>query len=114
MNPGKYRHRLEIQVPTTVQDQDTGETLTTWTKTGTVWADIQPLRGRELTNLVGNLVAGEMDTKILVRWGGFTKNLTTAHRGVHQDAVFNFVAIAHIKLEQREVEIRAKSGVNDG
>lgn len=108
---GAKQHRLEIQQPVTTPDQY-GDPVVAWTTIGTVWASIEPMKGRE--RLLGDQIVGEMDTRIKVRWGAITKQITAAHRGVHQGVVFNFVSIAHIKLEQREIEIMAKSGVNDG
>lgn len=112
MQIGSKRHRLNIQAPVMAQDSTTGELVPSWTTIGTVWASIEPMRGRE--RLLSDQIVGEMDTRIRVRWNDITSQVTTAHRGEHQGSIFNFVSIAHLRLDQREIEIMAKSGVNDG
>jgi len=114
MGFSKYKHRLELQSPAYVQDSETGELTAAWTEIGTVWAAIEPqiVRSREIE--LGNVIVGETYTKIRVRWSGLTAQLTTAHRGLHQGTVFNFANIVEIRMERREIEILATSGVNDG
>ena len=112
MNVGQLDKRLTIQAPALVQDQTTGEMVNTWSTIAVVWSSIDPLRGRE--RLLGEQVVGETDTRIKIRWSELANRLTSAHRGVYQGAVYNFTNIAQINLGKREVEIMAKSGVNDG
>lgn len=106
------KHRLTIQQPVPTQDQTTGELVNAWTTIGTVWASIHPVRGREA--LRGEQMLAETDTKICVRWGPLTQLITSTHRGMHQGTVFNFVYVLPVKMANREIEILAKSGVNDG
>lgn len=47
MQAGKLRHRVVIQEPIEVQDDDTGAIEVTWTPIDTVWAAIEPLSARE-------------------------------------------------------------------
>ncbi len=112
MSAGKFQHRLELQAPVQVQDPATGEVTNDWQVVGTVWARIEPIRGKEA--LVGEQILSDMNTRITIRWSPLAETLTSAHRGVHQNTIFNFVSIAHIRLERREVEIMARSGLNDG
>jgi head-tail adaptor len=44
---GKLRFRLEVQAPAEYRD-DIGGVQQIWQTVGTVWADIEPLRAREL------------------------------------------------------------------
>lgn len=46
MKPGRLRHRITIQQKTTIVDQD-GIPTETWAEFATVWASVEPLRGRE-------------------------------------------------------------------
>ena len=112
MGIGQRRHQLAIQEPGRTQDPTTGELVAVWTTVATVWASIEPLRGREL--LQNEQVLGDIDIRIRIRWSPLADTFTLAHRAMHQGSVFNFVSIAHVRLEQREIEIMAKSGVNDG
>jgi len=112
VNVGQLDKRLTIQAPVLAQDQTTGEMVNTWSTIAVVWAGIDPVRGKE--RLMGDQVIGEMDTRIKIRWSELTNRLTTAHRGLYQGAVYNFVSLSQKNLGKREVEIMAKSGVNDG
>ena len=112
MGIGQKRHRLAVQEPVRVRDPTTGELVATWATVATVWASIEPIRGREL--LQNEQILDDMDTRIRIRWSPLADTFTMAHRAVHQGTVFNFVSLAHVRLEQREIEIMAKSGVNDG
>lgn len=109
---GKYPHRLEIQAPVQTQDPASGEVTTDWQTVGTVWAAIEPIRGKEA--MTGEQMLATMNTRIIIRWSQLAETLTAAHRGLHQNTIFNFVSIAHVRLKRREVEIMALSGLNDG
>lgn len=108
----KYRHRLILQEPIRVQSQTTGAITETWGAIGTVWASIEPLTGREVR--ANAEIIAVMDVRICMRWNTLTNRLTQAHRGLYLATVFNFVSIANVGLLQREIEIMAKSGANNG
>ena len=112
MESGRLRHRVDIEVGVPVQD-GSGDPVLTWEPVATVWASVSPIRGREAT-FAGEQVLGETDTRIIVRYGPATEQITPNHRIVHQGAIFNVVQVAHVNLGQRTIEIMAKSGVNDG
>lgn len=109
---GHYPHRLTVQAPVQTQDHATGDITNDWQTIATIWARIEPIRGREA--LIDEKILAEMNTRIMVRWSPLAEKLTSAHRGLHQDTIFNFVSIAHVLLERREIEIMAKSGINNG
>lgn len=109
---GRFRHRLLIQKPVMVLDETTGERVPDWQPVIEVWADIMPLRGKEA--LTGEQILADMNTRIVVRWSPILEEVTAAHRGLHQNTIYNFVSLAHINLDRREIEIMAKSGANDG
>ena len=90
-----------------------GDPVESWSRLGTLWGAVEPLRGREAT-YSGEQVLGEMDTRITVRWSPLSAQITAGHRITHQGSIFNVVSVAHRNLGQREVEIMAKSGVNGG
>lgn len=46
MRAGRYRHRVTIKDRVVVRDSY-GEEDVTWADVATVWADVQPIRGRE-------------------------------------------------------------------
>jgi len=47
LDAGKLRHRLNILVPTSEQDSDTGEMETTWYSLTTVWGSFEPYSTKE-------------------------------------------------------------------
>jgi SPP1 family predicted phage head-tail adaptor len=112
MNAGQLRHRVTIQARTQTQDAS-GDPVTSWTTLATVWGAVEPIRGREAT-FAGDQVLGETDTRVRLRYSPAAAQVTPGHRLEHQGALFNVVSVAHVRLGQQEIEIMAKSGVNDG
>ena len=65
MRTGRLRHRVKIQDYT--ESQNTfGETTKTWTDYATVWAAIEPVKGREFWE--SQQVNAEITTKITMRY----------------------------------------------
>lgn len=112
MNAGQLRHRIDVDEATEVQDAS-GDPVVTWSNIGTLWGSIEPLRGREAV-YAGEQTLGEMDTRITVRYSALAALISTKHRLTHQGTPFNVVSVAHVDLAKRQIEILAKSGVNDG
>ena len=63
MNAGRLRHRVTLQVPT--RDPAFGSE-TVWADYATVWAAVEPLRGREF--YAAQQVASEVTGKITLRY----------------------------------------------
>jgi head-tail adaptor len=112
MRFSRRRHLVTVQRPVRTQDPTTGELVDDWAPVGDFWASIAPLKGREL--MTNEQILDKMDTRLTFRWSPMVDTFTAAYRGVHQGTVFNFTSIAHVNLAQREVEIMATSGVNNG
>jgi SPP1 family predicted phage head-tail adaptor len=64
LSAGQLNHRIRIQQPTTVKDS-LGAPTQVWTDVATVWADIQPLSGREAR--IADRVSAELTHQITVR-----------------------------------------------
>ena len=111
MRAGRLRHQIEIQAAVTTADEY-GDPVTTWATIGTARAEVSPVGGKEAT--YGNQTLAEMDTKIYVRWSPLTEAITARHRILHQGTIFNIVSAAQIMLGKRSIELRCKSGINDG
>lgn len=79
MQPGKLRHRVDIQVKPQTQDEY-GEPTTAYTN---VWsavpAAIESLTGREF--YAAQMINAEINAKITIRW---REGITAMHRIVHQ------------------------------
>jgi len=65
MGAGKYRHYITIQQPVETID-DVGQTVTSWEDYKTVWAQIQPLKGREYWQ--SQQVNAEVTHRITIRY----------------------------------------------
>jgi SPP1 family predicted phage head-tail adaptor len=65
MQAGRLRHRVTIQVAAETQNMY-GETIQSWSDVATVWAAVEPLRGREY--LAATQEQRELTTRITIRW----------------------------------------------
>jgi SPP1 family predicted phage head-tail adaptor len=65
MEPGRLRHRVVVEQVTRTGDA-MGQAVETWTTFTTVWADVQPLRGREL--FAAQAANSEATTKVYMRY----------------------------------------------
>jgi len=111
VNAGKLRHRLLLDEPIATQD-DTGGEVINWSAFGTVWASVEPLRGRE--QLIANQALAPLDTRIRIRWSPAVNMVTAKWRGTHQGIIYNFKSLSQTDMGHREIEIMAQSGLNDG
>lgn len=62
---GRLRHRVSLQAATITRDEFGGE-IRTWAEVADLWADIEPLQGREF--LEGRRQETELDTRIRIRY----------------------------------------------
>lgn len=87
---GKLRHRIEIQ---TLTDADVGDgTFTsTYSTAATVWASIQPLRGREF--MEAQQTTGRATHRVTMR---SYPALTIKHRLVFGGRTFGIEAVQHV------------------
>lgn len=64
---GALDRRITFQAETEVVDpQGSGEPVKTWADVVTVWANVQPLGGREL--FASQQTAAKVDTRYRIRW----------------------------------------------
>lgn len=111
MGAGKYNKRLLIQRPVDTQDTS-GAPVTAWVDFGTVWAHIAPIKGREATTAGQTLAA--MDTRMAIRDQRALDVLNAKWRGTYNGIIYNFTSVARVDLGNREIEILATSGLNQG
>ena len=86
MRAGKLRHRVEIQVP--IVTVTSGEPGTSWQTFETVWASIEPLRGREYWEAAK--VNSEIDSKIVMRW---RRGVKPQMRCKYGERIFEIVSV---------------------
>lgn len=103
---GRFRRRLTIQSRTETTN-DYGETVWTWSDHATVWAGIEPLRGREF--FAAEQLQSEVQGRIRMRYRG---DLNTKMRGYEAatDTYFDFTEIVH---DPRRTETQVMYVVRD-
>lgn len=114
-----FRHRVRIEIPVASQDQTSGEVTHSFSLLAVVGAAIEPDNGTE--GLQGGLgVAGQLYTRIRIRWAPALANLGPSHRIVRaglagrDDITYNIVAVLETSFERRQIVLRCTSGVNQG
>ena len=110
---GQLNHRVRIQRPIVSKDM-LGAPTQGWTDVGTVWADIQPISGREAR--IADRVAAEVTHQITVRF----QDAFSAPKAVAQLRVLyrRRVFAIHAALNEDEanvvVTLLASEGLRDG
>ena len=110
---GQLNHRVRIQQPSVVKDA-LGAPTQTWTDVATVWADIQPISGRETR--MADRIAAEVSHQITVRYRpAFGDPQSVAQmRLLHRDRVFAIHAALNVDEADVAVTLLATEGARDG
>ena len=109
MRAGQRRHQVVIQSKNITTD-GYGGAVETWSNFATgVWAAVEPLQGRELTN--AQAVFAETTTKISMP---YLTGVTTAHRITNGGKIYNIQSIVNIEMRNRDLIILASEGLNEG
>ena len=87
MKIGKMRYRVTIQYPSDGVD-DYGNAIDSWENLTTVWADIQPVSGREY--LTASQATSETQFKIYIR---YIPNVNAKMRVIHNEQTFEILAV---------------------
>lgn len=109
-NPGKYRHRVDIEEPRIERDPENGAVSTKW----------EPLRyrypaqvltgpGRELAS--ANTKLAETAARINMPW---FPELTPECRILWCDMIFDITAVDLDETGRQEYRLRCKDGLTDG
>lgn len=96
MRAGKLRHRVTIQQETQTEPGD-GTVSREWTPLETVWASVEPLRGREL--IEAQQLSGRISHRIRLR--GYD-GLTRKHRISFDGRTFGIEAV--LSRDERGIE----------
>jgi SPP1 family predicted phage head-tail adaptor len=105
ISAGRMRHRVTIQRRTLVKGSD-GSTTEVWSDCSSRWAEIAPLRGRELFN--AQQVRADVSHRITMR-GPLT--LSPDDRIVYCGRIFNIGSAIDVEERGREIEIHATEPV---
>lgn len=102
MNAGKLRHRVTIQSP--VETQNTyGEAEVRWQDVATVWAMVEPLRGREY--FASKQMVSEIETRVVIR---YMAGITAKMKIVHGADEYLIETIINVLERNRELQLMCK------
>lgn len=108
MQAGRLNRRVELQYMTVVQS-NTGEETETWATVDTVWAAIEPMRGREYFE--GYQTRSEVTTRITIR---HRRNVTPEKwRVKYGSRVYEIISVIDPKEAHVSVELMCKEGLNE-
>lgn len=109
MRTGNLRRRISIQRKDTARDSY-GQPNLVWVLVAEVWADIQPLSGRELE--IAQAMNAEITHQVTVR---YREGITAAMRIVYQGRFFNITSPPlDVDMRHKEMQLMCSEGLNDG
>lgn len=112
MFSGRLRHKVNIQqlVAGSPDQTNTGAPDDAWTAFLTsIWASVEPLRGREL--FAAQEFHSEVEVRIRVR---YRDGITAKMRVVFDSNNYNILYILDPENRHRELELLCSTGVNQG
>ena len=110
---GQLKHRVRIQQPSVTKDA-LGAPTQAWVDLATVWADIQPLSGREAR--IADRIAAEVSHQITVRYRPELDDseAVAQMRVLYRDRVFAIQAALNDDEANVAVILLVSEGVRDG
>jgi SPP1 family predicted phage head-tail adaptor len=99
MNPGDLRHRVIIQRPTETKDQYK-RPATGWSDFATVWAAVEPLRGREF--LLAQNTNTELTVRVRIR---YFRGVTPGMRVVYGSRIFDIQSAIDVDERHQEMHL---------
>lgn len=87
INPGQFRHRINIQKPVITKDS-LGQEEITWQDAKMVWAIIKTVQGREY--FAAASTQNEKTTRFIVR---YTTGIDESMRIVHKEKVYEIESV---------------------
>ena len=116
MNPisaGMLTRRIKIQRPSTIKDS-VGAPCRSWLDVATVWADIQPLSGKEA--VIANRISAELSHQIIVRYQSLFDNpqQVVQMRVLYKARIFNIHSALNEDEKRTQIILLASEGLDDG
>lgn len=116
MNPisaGMLTRRIKIQRPSTIKDS-VGAPCRSWLDVATVWADIQPLSGKEA--VIANRISAELSHQIIVRYQSLFDNpqQVAQMRVLYKARIFNIHSALNEDEMRTQIILLASEGLDDG
>ena len=113
LRAGQLNRRITLQRQSNVQDSYGGP-VCTWLNVATIWADIQPLTGRELES--AQRMASEISHQITVRYQSTLTDIrvVSGYRALYKARIFNIHAALNEDENNVLVTLLASEGLDDG
>lgn len=116
MNPisaGMLTRRIKIQRPSTIKDS-VGAPCRSWLDVATVWADIQPLSGKEA--VIANRISAELSHQIIVRYQSLfdSPQQVAQMRVLYKARIFNIHSALNEDEKRTQIILLASEGLDDG
>ncbi len=105
MRAGDLDQRVTLESYTTTQD-DWGQPIEGWTTFATVWAAVEPLRGREF--IAAQAMTSELSARIRIR---YRPGITGTMRVKHGSDTYGIEAVIHVKTGRQEVQLMCKKTI---
>lgn len=105
---GRLNQRVILQRKSVVRDDMGGETVT-WTDAATVWAEIRPLRGRDL--VAAQQAQSEVTARITVRR---RPDVQADWRVKHGDDIYDIFAVVDPVARGEVLELECGKGLRHG
>ena len=107
MRSGKLNRRITIQ-KLSVAKNEYGEDIESWINFRTLWAHVEPLRGREYWQ--AKQVVGEVTGRITIRYlDGLDEKMQVMYGG----KTYNILAVINPGEKNRELQLLVKELLND-
>ena len=107
MRSGRLNRRVTIQALSISKDQFNAD-IESWVDVTTVWAQIEPLRGREYWQ--AKQVVGEVTGRITIR---YQQGIDEKMRIVYGDKTYNILAVINPEERNRTLQLLVKEILND-
>lgn len=113
LRAGQLNRRITLQRQSNVQDSYGGP-VRPWLNVATIWADIQPLTGRELES--AQRMASEISHQITVRYQASLTDtrVVSGYRALYKARIFNIHAALNEDESNVLVTLLASEGLDDG
>lgn len=104
----RLRHRVAIQARDPAQDSF-GQQSGAWTTTATVWADVEPVSGRE--QQAGGAELASVTHMVTMRYRSW---VTARHRLVYAGRIFDIESVLDVGEAHFWLQIGCTEGLNKG
>ena len=109
MAAGKMKKRVTLKTYAEAPDSFGDATVGAYTTLATVWASVQPLRGRELAQF--QQAHADVSHKIMIRYSDAVVALTPKDRAVLGSRNFDIQSVINVREADREIELICKENI---